>query len=59
MGFFSDLFGGKKEEVATPKVQKEAAPKAPAAQAESKICTNCGAINSNGEGSCKDCATPL
>ena len=58
MGFFSELFGGKKEEVSTPRVQTEA-PKAKEARAENKICTNCGAINSNGEGSCKDCASPL
>ena len=58
MGFFSELFGGKKEEVAAPKIQKEA-PKAQAAQPKTRICTNCGAINSNGENICKDCATPL
>jgi len=58
MGFFSELFGGKQEVVVTPRVQTTVS-KAKEARVENKICTNCGAINSNGEVSCKDCASPL
>lgn len=58
MGFFSELFGDKKEVVAAPRGQTETS-KTKVARVENKICTNCGAINSNGEVSCKDCASPL
>lgn len=62
MGFFSNLLGGKREEKAVPKIQEQEAasevPETPA-NTEAAICTNCGAINTGGEVSCKDCGTPL
>lgn len=60
MGFFSNLFGGKKEDApVAPKAQPQEAPKADGGKPETKICTNCGAINTDGEVNCKDCASPL
>lgn len=58
MGFLANLFGGKKQDIKTPNIEREVS-KEQASEVTTKICTNCGAINSNGERSCKDCATPL